>query len=250
MCLHYILNINNLLYVVLEVKNMKSKSLINIALIGASCIAVSVSFVVGSKAHQDDFSLVRSQGNEYTLIMNKSTLYSSSYYEEDSNVCYRRCAFFPMSYPGNYAALYNNSWEGVSPWDNADHLFYYELPENLGVTSSCMLNISDVGTHAATTPIYFDRNHTQKITVPNFSKLTKIQFTTGTGNTVAFNKSFYDNGETFDISGNTITINMGSTNYDHYSKIPLLEISSSTSGDVDKKIVIDEVVLTYTCPGD
>ena len=59
MCLHYIMNINNLLYVVLEVKNMKSKSLINIALIGASCIAVSVSFVVGSKAHKDDFSLVR-----------------------------------------------------------------------------------------------------------------------------------------------------------------------------------------------
>ena len=80
---------------------MKSKSLINIALIGLSCIAVSVSFLMGAKTHQDDFSLVRSQGNEYTLTYTANDFYQIGCFNDADNRYTNQFAFFPLKYSGN-----------------------------------------------------------------------------------------------------------------------------------------------------
>ena len=155
MCLHYIMNINNLLYVVLEVKNMKSKSLINIALIGASCIAVSVSFVAGSKAHKDDFSLVRSQESEYTVVMNKDTLRAGVSYTSKSSGPSSQYAFFQMKYEGNYAALIDYSSTSGSVWNRNGHLFYNKSPNGLSFSKmDCTVDVRSLRDDEK----YFDSN--------------------------------------------------------------------------------------------
>lgn len=242
MCLHYIININNLLYVVLEVKNMKSKSLINIALIGASCIAVSVSFVVGSKAHQDDFSPVRSQESEYTVVMNKDTLRAGVSYTSKSSGPSSQYAFFPMQYEGNYAVLDDYSSTSPSVWNKNGHLYYNESPNGLNYRISCKVDVDGFRDSV----MYFDSNCTQRINIPGFNKLTKIQFTTASENQVAFDQSYFDRGEQINISGNTITISH--TNLSKlYSGITILDFTNKSESDYGTKLVIDEIILTYTC---
>ena len=93
---------------------------------------------------------------------------------------------------------------------------------------------------------YFDSNCTQRINMPGFAQLTKIQFTTATENQVAFDQSYFNRGEQIDISGNTITIshtNLSSL----FSSITLLEFSNKSESDYGTVLAIDEIVLTYTC---
>ena len=220
---------------------MKSKSLINIALIGASCIAVSVSFVVGSKAHQDDFSLVRSQGNEYTIVMNKDTMRSYYHYSSPSSGASDQYAFFPMKYEGNYAVLNDYSSTTPCPWNKNGHLYYNATPS----TSSGRVCIY-VEIQKYSSVMYFDSKCTQKIEWPGFAQLTKIQFTTASENQVAFNPSYYVSGVTTNVSGNTITISADNLT-DYYNGVKLLEFTNKSESDYGTKLVIDEIVLTYTC---
>ena len=237
--LHYILNINNLLYVVLEVKNMKSKSLINIALIGASCIAVSVSFVVGSKAHQDDFSLVHSQESEYRIVLNKNTLYQVGCYIGDSTSLYKGYIFFPLTNSGNYTLL-NDYTDGSQAVFGGDHLY----SQNINTLNRRYCVMIDVIGHR-NKDYYFDAEHTQKIKLPGFDTLTKIEVTFNSESDIQMERTPKYK---YDIvqDGNKWTITKGSKiDSESYAFLDF----NCTQEDIDnnRKVIVDEIALTYTC---
>lgn len=219
---------------------MKSKSLISIALIGVSCIAVS--FLMVAKAHQDDFSLARAQGNEYTIVMNKDTMYSYYHYSSPSSGPSDQYAFFPMKYEGNYAVLNDYSSTTPCPWNKNGHLYYNATPNTVGGRVRIYVDLVDFRGSV----MYFDSKCTQRIKCPGFAQLTKVQFTTASENQVAFNPSYYVNQVTTNVSGNTITISADNLT-DYYTGVKLLDFSNQSESDYGTILAIDEIVLTYTC---
>ena len=217
---------------------MKSKSLINIALIGASCIAVSVSFVVGSKAHQDDFSLVRSQEREYTIVMNKNTLRQVGCYFENGRF-YGGYIFFPLKNSGNYTLL-NDYTDAPQAVYGGDHLYSQNISE-VGTRYCVMIDVT--GHRDAN--YYFDEGLTQKINLPGFDTLTKIEVTFNSESDIQMERTPKYK---YDIvqDGNKWTITKGSK-IDSEAYAFLDFNATQEDHDNNRKVIIDEIALTYTC---
>lgn len=219
---------------------MKSKSLINIALIGASCIAVSVSFVVGSKAHQDDFSLVRSQEREYTIFMNKNTLRQVGCYFGDSTRLYKSYIFFPLTNSGNYTLL-NDYTDGSQAVFGGDHLY----SQNINTLNRRYCVMIDVTGHR-NADYYFDAEHTQKIKLPGFDTLTKIEVTFNSESDIQMERNPKYSTYKVDQNVNKWTITEGSKiDSESYAFLDF----KCTQEDIDnnRKVIVDEIALTYTC---
>ena len=217
---------------------MKHKALVSGALVGLSCLAVSVAFLTTES--NKTLNLVRSVEREYTVYLNSSTLYQDYSYEE-GGFRSTQYAYFPLWNAGSYAVL-NDASTSHATFGNG-HLFTIPVTK-VGYRYSLSIFVNSFDEHN----YYFDAERTQKINTPDFNKLTRLLVTVGENNTVPFSSASFP----YDVSSRQIDANTweitGENIGAHCYEITPFDIRTK-EGDVgvDKYLTVDEIALTYTC---
>ena len=215
---------------------MKHKSLLNLSLAATASLAATMSFIVIANNHTN-VNLVRSDDQEtLKVILNKDTIFSNLAYQENGNPT-TEYAFFKMKYEGNYVALDNYSYRGGVFGGN--HL-YENICDEVGGGYRLKLHLENSQTNV----LYFDQEKTQKVNCPTFQNILKVEMWLGAENEMPLIPS--------ELPGYTVTQDPGDAN--HYT------ITKSTWGEsitllgttidstyVGKKMVMDQVVITYSC---
>ena len=217
---------------------MKNKLLLTASLSGIACLSVIMAGSLLSK--NQNFNAVRSTATNYELIMNKDTIYQAYCYRDDLNYKLEQNAFFQLHNQGNYAIAQDMSYStGVF---GGDHLYTYK-PKEAGTGACFMLDINAM--RNSSHDYYFDQEKTRKIYMPGFdnTNLNEIELTLNIANEIPFDTSIFDSTEHIEQNGNTYTISNITKNR---NAIALFNFNA-TSGQVGKSIIIDQVIVRYTC---
>ena len=213
---------------------MKNKTLINGTLIGLFCTALTFSLVMVN--NHNVLNVVYSQENEYTITLDKDTMYSNFSYNDGNPNGTRRYAFFPLKSSNRYAILEDHSFAAGE--FGGSHLYTNTMLQGCGFALRLFIDESSVH-------FFSDKAQTQEYICPGFRRLTKIEITTGSGNEVE-----PDDNEVYPLSYTPVSSNKYKIECDNFSSIfsAITLIGNTTRADQDgKKIVIDRIDLTYTC---
>ena len=215
---------------------MKEKKLISAGLLLSRVTCLTVVMAGSSLSNNQTFNVVRSTSGEYTLIMNKDTLYPGYIYNSNGNRV-RQYAIFQMNNPGNYAAI--NDYSYFLRTFGGEHLYTNTISEaDKGIDFRIDI------TKMRALSYYFDSAKQRKIYTPGFSNgLNEIVMTLSNDNEIPFDKNIFRSGEKVTQKGNVVTITSISKTREDISLFNF----TTTSDQVNKKIIIDQVVLRYTC---
>lgn len=220
---------------------MKNKLLLTASLSGIACLSVIMAGSLLSK--NQSFNPVNSAESEYTVTFNKDTIapFSCSSYRHDG-IYDRKVAYAQLQNPGNYAAIRDYSYYS-DPIFGGEHLYTRSINDsNKRISLNVDINyIENYSNH------YYDKELTQKIYVPGYKNLKKIAITFSEQSDIPFNPNAFNNPGEIKRSGNTYTI-FPKTNFaSSETEVDIIRISESTSSHVNKTIIIDQIVVTYTC---
>ena len=215
---------------------MKEKKLILMGLLLSGVTCLTVVMAGSSLSNNQTFNAVRSTSGEYEIIMNKDTLYQDYCYSE-SGFRSQQYAFFQMNNPGNYAAIDDYSF--YTCIYGGEHLYTITIgSEGKGINFRI-----DVRSMRSSV-IYFDEAKNRQIYIPGFKDgFYEIELTVSDQSDIQFNSSVLETGEKVTQNGNTYTITNIVNNRTSFSLFDF----TSTSKQVGKKLIIDQVVLRYTC---
>ena len=216
---------------------MKNKLLLTASLSGIACLSVIMAGSLLSK--NQSFNAVRSTATNYELIMNKDTIYPDYCYSQ-SGFRATQYAFFQLHNPGNYALI--NDLSSSSCTYGGNHL-YDILINGSGKKVCFFLDINAMRTSGD--KYYFDKEKTRQIYMPGFdtANLNEIEITVNKDNDIPFDSSIFDANEHVEANGNTYTISNITNNR---SGISLFDFMT-TSDQVNKHLIIDQVIVRYTC---
>ena len=214
---------------------MKIKELVLAGLLsGVTCLTVIIAGL--SLSNHQTFDAVRSTSGEYTIVMNKDTLYQDYCYSE-TGFRSSQYAFFPMNNPGNYAAIDDYSYSSCIY--GGDHLYEYSIDYvDTGVNFRIDVRSMRSGTY------YFDEARQRRIYLPGFQNgFSEIELTVSDQSDIQFDSSVLESGEHVTQIGNTYTISNIVNNRVSFSLFQF----TTTNEQLGKKLIVDQVVLRYTC---
>lgn len=215
---------------------MDKKAFTKITFVGLSCVTLTASLAVmfrGSPVEK-----ISSAETQYVVTLNKDNV-AIDYSYDNTGYGNNQYAFFQLSNPGSYVALNDFSYDSPAIPFGDGHL-YTNVVNKKGAGFRVVLETSAVANR------YYDSGHSQLINCPGFKNLTKIEITLGEENTFPFNPSDYSDSYYYSSAsqeGNVCTINIKNP----AGGIKLLGTSEAAEEEVGKKLVIDQVVLTYNC---
>lgn len=218
--------------------DMKKKLLISASVATVSSLAVLVTAAVGAR-NNETFKVARSEEKTRTIYMNKDTLITRQCYRDDG-VFISSYGFFQLENPGSYTAFMSATY--FSSTIGGNHL--YETPTFTSTGKGVGFAIDIHG--LSDDNYYFDSGKQQKINYPGFNNITQIEFVLAKENTsridedriTGYNKSTLtheEDSKTYTITNIPRNIN---TYYITYN---------TTNDDIGKKLVIDEVRISYVC---
>ena len=222
---------------------MKNKSLMNLSLVATASLAAAMSFIVIANNHTN-VSLVRSQNVETRLVLNGSNIAENQCYflNKNNNKLYLsdHFVFWQLRNQGNYVMMNNQCYSGGI--FGGDHLFTAQVT-TAGAGYAVFIEITKT---ANSYLCYFDSEGQREIYRPSVSNLSKIEITIGEGHNIPFYNP--DNNYIVEEDGNkiTVTVNTEKWNAKWLDDLYLFNVSGEAS-TTDKKMVIDEIALTYTC---
>lgn len=216
---------------------MKNKSLMNLSLAATASLAAAMSFIVIANNHEN-VNLVRSQNGETTIIINGSNIVRNYCYASyQSGITYQR-SFWQLRNPGNYVMMSNNSYVGGA--FGGDHVYTNEVTDE-GKGYAVNIELTKTGTYQ----YYFDQEKQNEIYRPSVSNLSKIEITLGEGHNVPFYNKYGIYHVVEEEENNKLIITLNENKQWSNDFYPF-----SISGEdsvAGKKIVIDEIALTYSC---
>lgn len=220
---------------------MKNKLLLTASLSGIACLSVIMAGSLLSK--NQTFSAVRSTESEYTVTFNKDTLapFSGLSYRGSDGYRSPKVVYAQLQNPGNYAGLRDYSYYST-PIYGGNHLYQREIRDS-GVKIAFKVDLHYLNAN----PYYYDSARTQKIYTPGYKNINKIEVTFSDQSDIPFDTSKFDNPDKITHVGNTYTLTADVNFPTNYDEINIVDIPTTAAEHVNKTIIIDQIVVTYTC---